>query len=472
MCAYFSYCASLFVLVILHIPHAKRVWGQTEDSPTTLNSSSSSIPSPTPPSSIEILAIYVIPGIGNSIRVIWGADTDREMGNFTFGLFYGEDEGEFNYPKLTTSNLSVIVEDLEYCTRYSFAVTLDDGGGFDISKINPNLVRSIVTGIDPLAAPTNLTLSVFEKNMSRYKIITFPPNKRTDLIYKLGVSYGDEYEVRVSNNFPGAKAVGPMMYKVPAFLQPFKVKVAVNAEEGAFMIYWEEPFVPIRVGSYYYQFPSTEEDGQTIAQTYEQKWNFLHCLGAVDGKHINIIPPPNSGSFYWSYKARHSIVLMAIANTNCEFIMCDCDTNGRVSDGGVIENTLFYEKLISGTLKLPNPCKTNNSNETLPYVFIGDDAFSFRNIFLKPFSQKELNRERRIFNYSLSRARRVIENAFGIMVARFRIFHTAINFKIENIDKIVMTCCILHNILIRKRHENYAPSTCFYSEDQDSLKVV
>ncbi|XP_060536142.1 uncharacterized protein LOC132708052 isoform X3 [Cylas formicarius] len=334
MCAYFSYCASLFVLVILHIPHAKRVWGQTEDSPTTLNSSSSSIPSPTPPSSIEILAIYVIPGIGNSIRVIWGADTDREMGNFTFGLFYGEDEGEFNYPKLTTSNLSVIVEDLEYCTRYSFAVTLDDGGGFDISKINPNLVRSIVTGIDPLAAPTNLTidletlespclaikwsaacsdvvfpvgyvLSVFEKNMSRYKIITFPPNKRTDLIYKLGVSYGDEYEVRVSNNFPGAKAVGPMMYKVPAFLQPFKVKVAVNAEEGAFMIYWEEPFVPIRVGSYYYQvfvYP-----GQDVTAPYEKyyvtrpvmvykgeigAYSFSVNLASQDRKHISPVTTP------------------------------------------------------------------------------------------------------------------------------------------------------------------------------------
>lgn len=34
-----------------------------------------------------------------------------------------------------------------------------------------------------------------------------------------------------------------------------------------------------------------------------------------------------------------------------------------------------------------------------------------------------------------------------------------------------MTCCILHNFLIRKRHENYAPSTCFDSEDHNTGRI-
>jgi hypothetical protein len=48
-------------------------------------------------------------------------------------------------------------------------------------------------------------------------------------------------------------------------------------------------------------------------------------------------------------------------------------------------------------------------------VFVGDEAFALRKDFLKPFSQRELTNERRIYNYRLSRARRVIENVFGIM---------------------------------------------------------
>lgn len=35
------------------------------------------------------------------------------------------------------------------------------------------------------------------------------------------------------------------------------------------------------------------------------------------------------------------VVLLAIANANYEFIMCDVGTNGSISDGGVISNTIL-----------------------------------------------------------------------------------------------------------------------------------
>lgn len=188
-------------------------------------------------------------------------------------------------------------------------------------------------------------------------------------------------------------------------------------------------------------------------------------MGAVDGKHVNIKAPPGSGSYFWNYKGYNSLVLMAIANANYEFILCDFGTNGRISDGGVIENTLFYNKLKDGKLMLPLPEKKAGSDKDLPFVFIGDEAFALRPDFLKPFNQKELNHDKKIFNYRLSRARRIIENTFGIMVSRFRIFHTAISVSLERIDKIVMACCVLHNFLRRKCSESYVPNDCFDNED-------
>lgn len=62
------------------------------------------------------------------------------------------------------------------------------------------------------------------------------------------------------------------------------------------------------------------------------KWNYNHCLGVIDRKHIEIIKPQESGSYYFNYKHIFSIVLMAIANANYEFLMVDIDANGRVSD--------------------------------------------------------------------------------------------------------------------------------------------
>ena len=66
---------------------------------------------------------------------------------------------------------------------------------------------------------------------------------------------------------------------------------------------------------------------------------------------------------------------------------------------------------------------------------------------MKPYPQQHLSREKRIFNYRLSRARRVVENALGILANRFRVFLTTINLSPENVEKIVVASCALHNYL-------------------------
>lgn len=210
-----------------------------------------------------------------------------------------------------------------------------------------------------------------------------------------------------------------------------------------------------------FQLPNTQEEWQTIARGFENKWNFPNCLGAVDGKHIRIIPPAGSGSAFWNYKHFHSLVLIACANSNYEFIWCEIGTNGRISDGGVLKNTEFYEKLVLNELNIPPPQRCTNSTDPLPFVFVGDEAFSLRHDFMKPFSQKTLNNERRVFNYRLSRARRIIENVFGILANRFRIFHSAINLKLHRIEIVTLCCCVLHNFL-RK--------TCFRYFNEDDIE--
>lgn len=67
-----------------------------------------------------------------------------------------------------------------------------------------------------------------------------------------------------------------------------------------------------------------------------------------------------------------------------------------------------------------------NSNYQLPLVFVGDEAFALKDNFMKPFSRRNLTREERVFNYRLSQARRIVENAFGLLVSRFRLLLTTI----------------------------------------------
>lgn len=117
---------------------------------------------------------------------------------------------------------------------------------------------------------------------------------------------------------------------------------------------------------------------------------------------------------------------MAIVNSNYEFIMADVGINGRISDGGVFGYTAFGKALANESLKIPKPRTLPSSDKELPFVFVGDDAFALTENFMKPYSQIGLTPEQRIFNYRLSRARRIVENAFGILVSRFGVFQRPI----------------------------------------------
>ena len=98
---------------------------------------------------------------------------------------------------------------------------------------------------------------------------------------------------------------------------------------------------------------------------------------------------------------------------------------------------------------------------------LGDDAFPLRRNLLKPFSHRKLSLEK-IFNYRLSRARRVVENAFGILASRFRIFYKPIDLKVETIEVLVKAACALHNWLRLTSPRQYFRAGCVDAEDVDS----
>ena len=80
-------------------------------------------------------------------------------------------------------------------------------------------------------------------------------------------------------------------------------------------------------------------------------------------------------------------------------------------------------------------------------MFIGDDAFALRNWMMKPYPQRQLNKEQRIFNCRLSRACRVVENVFGILASRFRCFLTIMQQEPKTVATIAHAACVLHNLI-------------------------
>ena len=81
----------------------------------------------------------------------------------------------------------------------------------------------------------------------------------------------------------------------------------------------------------------------------------------------------------------------------------------------------------------------------------------------------------RVFlHYRLSRARRVVENAFGILANKWRIFHGQIFLNPENTMKVTLACCALHNYVIKegaKRGETICGPGLIDVENDDGTVV-
>lgn len=189
------------------------------------------------------------------------------------------------------------------------------------------------------------------------------------------------------------------------------------------------------------------EKWKTISDTFEQRANFPHCIGAVDGKHIRLIKPIQSASLYYNYKNYYSINLMAVADANYNFIYVDVGAYGKDADSTIFQNCSLWNKLENGTLDLPRPSIINGIDIPMPFAFVGDDAFPLSKHVLKPFKGKLLSKEKRIFNYRLCRARRYVECTFGIFANKWRIFHRPLDVAMESAIDIVKACCLLHNFV-------------------------
>ncbi|CAK1599439.1 unnamed protein product [Parnassius mnemosyne] len=115
----------------------------------------------------------------------------------------------------------------------------------------------------------------------------------------------------------------------------------------------------------YVKMPSNEEEWLAVSQEFDEKWNFPHVLGAMDGKHVVLQAPFNSGNDYDNYKLFPSIVLFALVDAN----------------------------------------------------------------------------------YRLSRARRFVENAFGVLSSSYRVLRKPMLLEPEKATKVVLATVYLYNYL-------------------------
>lgn len=182
----------------------------------------------------------------------------------------------------------------------------------------------------------------------------------------------------------------------------------------------------------------TEEMWRNTARRFNDRWNFPNCLGAMDGKRV-----------LCNYKGTFSVGLLALVDADCRFLMVDVGSFGSNSDGDIFADSALGKALRDGSLNVPPPSELPGAPELgkVKHVIVADEAFPLKPYLLRSYPGRQLPMDMRIFNYRLSRARHVSENAFGILSRRFRIFRRSLQVRPAVVDKVVKAACALCNYL-------------------------
>ncbi len=127
---------------------------------------------------------------------------------------------------------------------------------------------------------------------------------------------------------------------------------------------------------------------------------------------------------------------MALVDTNYNFFWIDVGTPGSADDAQIFTHLQPSDILDSGIGPIPEPDPLPGDDRAMPYFLIGYGAFALRMWFMKPYSRKNLEFPEGIFNYRLFWARRVVENAFGILANRSRCLLNKLTMWLENAQHI------------------------------------
>lgn len=199
----------------------------------------------------------------------------------------------------------------------------------------------------------------------------------------------------------------------------------------------------------------TTEKLNSLAEGFNKKtWNYSSlepaertmqgCVGAIDGVIFKMIQPsvlcPKS---YRNRKGGHAIVSMAVCDSEYKFIFFDSGIKGSVHDMTGFRNGSLHDWLYPPNC--PGPLDETD------FWIAGDNAFVNNNSLLTPFAKLNVRNAdtfctRRSYNEKLSSLRVHIEQAFGILIAKFRILKNIVNRSYpDHVSAIADACACLHN---------------------------
>ena len=207
------------------------------------------------------------------------------------------------------------------------------------------------------------------------------------------------------------------------------------------------------------KFPSTDEEFYKVSKDFFDMFQFPDCVGAVDDTHVKIQKPRDDPTSYFDYKKEYSVHLQAVCDSRTRVLFYHIGAPGKNNDGGVAEMSGFNDLLRSG--RIPER-----------YHIVGDPAFALHQNLLNRYPGLHLLPWEQRYNYRQSRVRMIVESLFGRLKGRWNVLIRPMPFRdLEIVNRIILTCVLLHNFLLTKDDFSLHPRHHFQDADYRKLMV-
>ncbi|KHJ88692.1 hypothetical protein OESDEN_11513 [Oesophagostomum dentatum] len=132
--------------------------------------------------------------------------------------------------------------------------------------------------------------------------------------------------------------------------------------------------------------PVTREMMEDCAVKAQDRYDYPRAAGFMDGKHVGLRKPKNSGSAYWNYKSFHSIILLAVCDCDYRFITFDVGSPGRAGDAGVFRNSFIRTFFELHDEVFPETAMLNEVGPVQYHILV-DGGFAQGHRYVRPFAE-------------------------------------------------------------------------------------
>ncbi|KAK9280540.1 hypothetical protein L1049_014232 [Liquidambar formosana] len=203
-------------------------------------------------------------------------------------------------------------------------------------------------------------------------------------------------------------------------------------------------------GLHHLRWPSTEQEMTETKSKFEKIRGLPNCCGAIDTTHIMMcLPAAEPASNVWlDQEKKHSMILQAIVDPDLRFQDIVTGWPGKMNDSSVLQSSNFFKLCEKGKRLNGKKMVLCEGSELREYI-VGDSGYPLLPWLVTPYQGKELPDSKAEFNRRHFATRMVAQRALARLKEMWRIIQGVMwRPDKHRLPRIILVCCLLHNIVI------------------------